>query len=153
MPKTTLEVLNSWPGVGSRGKKEEWWKLIPACIWWSIWKERNAKCFEGQKINFQRIKANSYYNGRSALDELVVTHELVRPMTIRKNGEIIWKANRTVLVSVDHVVGKFKDVGLGNSTNGWCYNPRYIDYYKESLVLPNKWTNYCVGDAYESFTC
>ncbi|KAG5615958.1 hypothetical protein H5410_015782 [Solanum commersonii] len=58
MPKTTLEVLNSWPGVGSRGKKEEWWKLIPACIWSSIWKERNARCFEGQKINFQRIKAN-----------------------------------------------------------------------------------------------
>jgi len=58
MPKTTLEVLNSWPGVGSRGKKEEWWKLIPACIWWSIWKERNARCFEGQKINFQRIKTN-----------------------------------------------------------------------------------------------
>ncbi|WMV39324.1 hypothetical protein MTR67_032709 [Solanum verrucosum] len=116
MPKTTLEVLNSWPGVGSSGKKEEWWKLIPACIWWSIWKERNARCFEGQKINFQRIKANfspsmreygaadsgvkkfsimsryiplrddyfltAYYNGRSALDELVVTHELVRPMTL-----------------------------------------------------------------------
>lgn len=46
------------PGVGSRGKKEEWWKLIPACIWWSIWKERNARCFEGQKINFQRTKTN-----------------------------------------------------------------------------------------------
>lgn len=58
MPKTTLELLNSWPGVGSRGKKEEWWKLIPSCIWWSIWKERNTKCFEGQKIACQRIKTN-----------------------------------------------------------------------------------------------
>jgi len=58
MPKTTLELLNSWLGVGSRGKKEEWWKLIPSCIWWSIWKERNTRCFEGQKITCQRIKTN-----------------------------------------------------------------------------------------------
>ncbi|KAK6780615.1 hypothetical protein RDI58_022799 [Solanum bulbocastanum] len=28
MPKTTLELLNNWLRVGSRGKKEEGWKLI-----------------------------------------------------------------------------------------------------------------------------
>ncbi|KAJ8568001.1 hypothetical protein K7X08_020723 [Anisodus acutangulus] len=85
-------------------------------------------------------------------DELEVTHDLVKPMAIRKNGEIIWKAKRAnsrLLVSVDHVVGKFKDIGIGNSTNDWCHNPLSVNYYKESLVLPDKWTNNCVGDACE----
>ncbi|KAK4369002.1 hypothetical protein RND71_012794 [Anisodus tanguticus] len=85
-------------------------------------------------------------------DELEVTHDLVKPMAIRKNGEIIWKAKRAnsrLLVSVDHVVGKFKDIGIGNSTNDWCHNPLYVNYYKESLVLLDKWTNNCVGDACE----
>ena len=73
----------------------------------------------------------------------------MKPMTIRNNGEIIWKLSCRLLVSVDHVVEKFEDVGHGHSTNGWCHIPHYVDYYKESLVLPDKWTDNCVGDACE----
>ncbi|XP_060188220.1 F-box protein At3g07870-like [Lycium barbarum] len=89
------------------------------------------------------------FNGRSVSDELEVTHDLVKPMAIRKNGEIVCKTNRRLLVSGDHVVGKLKYIGIDNSTNGWCHNPLYLNYYKESLVLPDKWTNNCVGDACE----
>ncbi|WMV11421.1 hypothetical protein MTR67_004806 [Solanum verrucosum] len=56
MPKTTMELLNSWTRIGNRGKSEDWWKTIPACIWWTLWKERNARCFEGQNDSFQRIE-------------------------------------------------------------------------------------------------
>ncbi|WMV59469.1 hypothetical protein MTR67_052854, partial [Solanum verrucosum] len=38
------------------GDKEDWWKTIPACIWWTPWRERNDRCFEDQKINIQKIK-------------------------------------------------------------------------------------------------
>lgn len=56
MPKTTFEVLTQWQGIGKRGSKEDWWKYVPACIWWSLWKERNERCFEGRTSSSQMIK-------------------------------------------------------------------------------------------------
>ncbi|WMV53851.1 hypothetical protein MTR67_047236 [Solanum verrucosum] len=50
MPRTTFEVLTHWQGIGKRGSKEDWWKNIPACIWWTLWKERNGRCFEGKVL-------------------------------------------------------------------------------------------------------
>jgi len=56
MPRTTFEVLTHWQGIGKRGSKEDWWKNIPACIWWTLWKERNGRCFEGKVSSPQEIK-------------------------------------------------------------------------------------------------
>ncbi|KAG5612411.1 hypothetical protein H5410_023692 [Solanum commersonii] len=56
MPRTTFEVLTHWQGVGKRGSKEDWWKNIPACIWWTLWKERNGRCFEGKVSSPEEIK-------------------------------------------------------------------------------------------------
>ncbi|XP_049354731.1 uncharacterized protein LOC125819316 [Solanum verrucosum] len=42
MPRTTFEVLTRWQGIGKRGSKGDWWKNVPACIWWTLWKERNG---------------------------------------------------------------------------------------------------------------
>ncbi|KAG5615342.1 hypothetical protein H5410_015166 [Solanum commersonii] len=58
MPSTTKELLNSWKGIGNRGRNEHWWRTIPACIWWTLWKERNLRSFEGQKTNLQKIRMN-----------------------------------------------------------------------------------------------
>ncbi|KAL3364127.1 hypothetical protein AABB24_013067 [Solanum stoloniferum] len=89
------------------------------------------------------------YSGSAARTELEIANEFLKPMAIRKNGEILWEGNRRLLVSVDHTGERFKDADIGNSSNDWCYNPRYVNYYKESLVLPDRWTNNCVGDACE----
>lgn len=40
-------------GFGARNKDR--WRIIPACIWWTIWRERNARCFE-KSSNVQKIK-------------------------------------------------------------------------------------------------
>ncbi|KAG5624648.1 hypothetical protein H5410_009866 [Solanum commersonii] len=56
MPRTTFEVLTHWQGIGKRGSKEDWWKNIPVCIWWTLWKERNGRCFEGKVSSSQEIK-------------------------------------------------------------------------------------------------
>ncbi|KAG5584231.1 hypothetical protein H5410_044665 [Solanum commersonii] len=56
MPRTTFEVLTHWQGIGKRGSKEDWWKNIPACIWWTLWKERNGRCYEGKVSSPQEIK-------------------------------------------------------------------------------------------------
>lgn len=47
MPKSTMELLKSWKGNGSSGSKENFgWMII---IWWTLWEERNTRCFERQE--------------------------------------------------------------------------------------------------------
>ncbi|KAG5630778.1 hypothetical protein H5410_002495 [Solanum commersonii] len=52
------EVLRSWNNDGNARRKEERWKMVPTYIWWTIWKERNQKCFEGKKSHIQKIKTD-----------------------------------------------------------------------------------------------
>ncbi|KAG5624659.1 hypothetical protein H5410_009877 [Solanum commersonii] len=52
--------VNWWEGVGRRRRsKEDWWKCIPACIWWTLWKERNERSHDGKLNSTQKIKMNS----------------------------------------------------------------------------------------------
>lgn len=32
--------------------------MIPGCIWWTIWRERNLRCFAGKRDSIQKIKLN-----------------------------------------------------------------------------------------------
>ncbi|KAG5584475.1 hypothetical protein H5410_044909, partial [Solanum commersonii] len=42
MPSTTVDTLSSWEEAGKGAKNRSYWRTIPACIWWTIWKDRNA---------------------------------------------------------------------------------------------------------------
>ncbi|WMV14448.1 hypothetical protein MTR67_007833 [Solanum verrucosum] len=57
-PRSIIEVLQCWNRDGNAGKNEKRWRIVPACIWWTIWKERNQRCFEGKQNNIQKIKTN-----------------------------------------------------------------------------------------------
>ena len=46
MPRDTLEVLENWNKYSFQSEQKERWKFILACIWWTVWKERNQSCFE-----------------------------------------------------------------------------------------------------------
>ncbi|WMV09166.1 hypothetical protein MTR67_002551 [Solanum verrucosum] len=37
--QATLEMLNNSETIGRRDIEEDWWKLTPAYIWWTVWKE------------------------------------------------------------------------------------------------------------------
>ena len=50
---TTSKLLDH---VGNTTIKEERWKIFPACIWWTMWKESNQRCFEGKQNNLQNFK-------------------------------------------------------------------------------------------------
>jgi hypothetical protein len=41
MPKRVVDLLACWKGKGQRDLKIVW-SLIPLCLMWCIWRERNA---------------------------------------------------------------------------------------------------------------
>ena len=55
-PGSIKRVLNRWNRDDNASDKEKTWKLVPACIWWTIWKERNSRSFENWQNSLQKIK-------------------------------------------------------------------------------------------------
>ncbi|KAG5597229.1 hypothetical protein H5410_038461 [Solanum commersonii] len=49
MSEHTANLLSCWIRTGGSKCQKIWWKTIPACIWWNIWKERNERIFEGKE--------------------------------------------------------------------------------------------------------
>jgi len=58
MPGKVIDTLKSWEETGLQAKDRTRWRIIPACIWWTIWKERNSRCFENVENGVQKIKLN-----------------------------------------------------------------------------------------------
>jgi hypothetical protein len=46
IPHSVKELLASWWTAG-RTRSAVVWKMVPHCILWRIWRERNNRCFEG----------------------------------------------------------------------------------------------------------
>ena len=55
MPSSVLGLLNSWPRLSKRASGSIW-RSLPHCIMWSLWRERNAKSFEGCEKNIHDSK-------------------------------------------------------------------------------------------------
>ncbi|KAG5583282.1 hypothetical protein H5410_053909 [Solanum commersonii] len=58
MPEHTTDLLSCWISRGGRKSKKKWRSIIPSCIWWSIWKERNNRCFENKANSIEKVKWN-----------------------------------------------------------------------------------------------
>lgn len=58
MPRKVSEALTSWEEAGAQAKDKRRWRMIPGSIWWTIWKERNSRCFESIENEVQKIKLN-----------------------------------------------------------------------------------------------
>jgi hypothetical protein len=46
MPQTMLDLLTTWGASFGHGLAKKAWRLVPHCVLWSIWRERNARLFE-----------------------------------------------------------------------------------------------------------
>ncbi|KAG5578524.1 hypothetical protein H5410_058658 [Solanum commersonii] len=44
--------------LGGRKSKKKWWSIIPSCIWWCIWKERNSRCYDNKANSIEKVKWN-----------------------------------------------------------------------------------------------
>jgi hypothetical protein len=45
MPRSVKDLFASWWSSG-HSRSAVVWKMVPLCIMWCIWRERNARCFE-----------------------------------------------------------------------------------------------------------
>ena len=47
MPQKVIELFESWQGKFRRHRNIELWRIVLHCLLWCIWRERNARSFEG----------------------------------------------------------------------------------------------------------
>jgi hypothetical protein len=55
MPRTVREFFACW-WPGGRARSAVVWKMVPLCLMWCIWLERNARCFEDSARSFEEIR-------------------------------------------------------------------------------------------------
>jgi len=55
-PGKVKEVLVAWRRRMKKSLAFGVWKLIPLAIWWSVWKERNRRIFEGKDLSLHEFK-------------------------------------------------------------------------------------------------
>ncbi|WMV41939.1 hypothetical protein MTR67_035324 [Solanum verrucosum] len=58
MPKHTADLLSCWIRRDGSKSQKRWWKIIPHCIWWTVWRERNSRRFEDKSNSIHRVKWN-----------------------------------------------------------------------------------------------
>ena len=46
MPPTVLDLFSGWTGSLGRGRNLVVWRLVPHCVIWCLWRERNDRRFE-----------------------------------------------------------------------------------------------------------
>ena len=50
-------MFESWQGKFGRLRNIELWGIVPHCLLWCIWRERNARSFEGCERSMLEIKS------------------------------------------------------------------------------------------------
>ena len=46
MPLSVVRLFACYQGRFGRHRNGVIWKVVPLCVMWCIWKERNSRCFE-----------------------------------------------------------------------------------------------------------
>ena len=56
MPKTVVELLACWQGNFGHHHNGVIWMVVPHCLMWCIWRERNNQCFEDSERSVADFK-------------------------------------------------------------------------------------------------
>ncbi|WMV45910.1 hypothetical protein MTR67_039295 [Solanum verrucosum] len=82
MPQRASQAIESWNNEGSGSTEQSRWRIVPAVIWWTIWKERNMRCFESSSSPLHRIKMNCiitfcYWCSSEYVDDPIAIFEII----------------------------------------------------------------------------
>ena len=56
MSKTVVELLACWQGNFGHHRNGVIWMVVPHCLMWCIWQERNNQCFENSERTIAGLK-------------------------------------------------------------------------------------------------
>jgi hypothetical protein len=56
MPRGVVDLISCWNGCIGRHEAGKIWRVIPHCIMWCLWCERNARTFNGEEVSIPALK-------------------------------------------------------------------------------------------------
>ena len=72
MPMRVVDLLGCWRKMQGCHQVAMVWKMIPLCIMWCIWTERNAHCFEDKECTLAELKNFLFHTLLSWLSAIVL---------------------------------------------------------------------------------
>ena len=60
MPRRVIELFDCWQGSMRRQQNLVIWRAIPHCLMWCLWRQRNARTFEGCELRVVELKLQFY---------------------------------------------------------------------------------------------
>jgi len=60
MPRRVLDLVACW-WKSRRLMSATTWKMVPICIFWCIWRERNLRCFENLESSLEEVLESFIY--------------------------------------------------------------------------------------------
>jgi hypothetical protein len=54
MPRSVFDLVACWWKSGRSGSATSW-KMVPICLFWCIWRERNLRCFENLESSLEEV--------------------------------------------------------------------------------------------------
>ena len=56
MPRSVVELLACWSNKFNKLRSKVLWRMIPHCLMWVIWRERNTCIFDGNERSIHALK-------------------------------------------------------------------------------------------------
>ena len=56
MPKSVVRLLACWKGRLGHHRNGYIWLIVPHCLMWCLWRERNSRCFEDNERSIPDLK-------------------------------------------------------------------------------------------------
>jgi hypothetical protein len=61
MSLRVVDLFACWR-TGSRSRSAAMWKMIPSCLMWCLWRERNDSNFEDKEMTFEELRTFLFYS-------------------------------------------------------------------------------------------
>ncbi|XP_058092744.1 protection of telomeres protein 1a-like isoform X3 [Magnolia sinica] len=89
---SSCNLLSAWHGVKIGKSRMRIWRLAILAIWWSVWEERNDRCFNGRSASVQAVWSRAKYlllEWEHGLSVNIFTEDMTMLPRVRSLGDII----------------------------------------------------------------